>query len=75
MQSKYPLFLCEPSADGVSWSFWCPFCKTRHTHGGSPGHRCAHSHTDAGKAAFPQGYELRLDPRHQGKREPKTPVQ
>ena len=38
----YPLFLCEPSADGRQWVFWCPFCHVWHAHGAGPGHRCAH---------------------------------
>jgi hypothetical protein len=61
---KVPVVLCKPInfGEGARWRFWCPFCRKYHTHGAAPGHRVAHCHTEEGYAAWPEGYELRLDP-------------
>ena len=46
-----PLFECSEHRTRMGqrvWKFWCPFCRTEHTHGAEPGgaprgsHRVAH---------------------------------
>jgi hypothetical protein len=66
MTKRYPVFLCEPHTAGgiTTWSFWCPLCRRKHTHGAGPGHRVAHCHSDVGRRAWPDGYLLKLDPKH-----------
>jgi hypothetical protein len=66
MAHQWPTFLCKPSQDGKTWSFACPYCKCRHTHGtgedGSalPGHRVAHCHSKEGLRVLADGYMLEL---------------
>jgi hypothetical protein len=60
--SEQPIIPCMPSPDGKTWKFWCPHCRVLHHHSAGDGHRVAHCHTDAGQAAFPDGYILALDP-------------
>jgi hypothetical protein len=65
---NYPVVLCVPSSDGVYLSFYCPHCRTLHSHGaaGGAGHRLPHCHTAAGMAAYPYGYILEIDPLQSG---------
>ncbi len=77
MKPALPIFLCEPTDDGVQWRFWCPFCAAWHYHGAGPGHRGAHCLTNqmqgnGGSSEKPTnspfkatGYVLKLDPRYQ----------
>jgi hypothetical protein len=59
--SKYPVFLCEQiNSDPPTQRFWCSFCVAHHVHGMGPGHRIAHCSTEAGLAAFPNGYVLKV---------------
>lgn len=60
--SKHPIIPCMPSNDGTEWQFWCAHCKALHVHSAGPGHRAQHCHSDAGHAAFPNGYVLELNP-------------
>jgi hypothetical protein len=60
--SKYPIIPCMPSNDGTDWQFWCAHCQVLHVHSAGHGHRARHCHSDAGHAAFPNGYVLELNP-------------
>jgi hypothetical protein len=36
-----PVLLARDNGN-ETWSVWCPYCLTEHTHGAGPGHRVAH---------------------------------
>jgi hypothetical protein len=63
---RRPVLLCEPhTTEGITtWSFWCPLCTRKHTHGAGPGHRVAHCHSAEAREMWPDGYFLKLDPKH-----------
>lgn len=50
-----PTMRTHASADGAHWSFHCPACEQKHSHGaaGGPGPRASHCRN---RAAFPHGY-------------------
>jgi hypothetical protein len=52
----FPIIPCVQ--EGSQFVFWCPFCKRKHYHSPSEGHRVPHCHSD--KSPFPHGYVLRL---------------
>jgi hypothetical protein len=44
-KADLPVFICREErsrSGGVTWTFWCPFCRRRHIHGAVAGHRVAH---------------------------------
>lgn len=67
MDADVPVFLCEAIDQGRVWRFWCPPCRGFHHHGAGAGHRAAHCHSAAGKAAAPHGYVIRIDPSHRAR--------
>ena len=54
-----PVIECRQSKNGRTWSFECPHCRCRHTHGAMPGHRVAHCY-DAASPFKATGYILTL---------------
>jgi hypothetical protein len=60
-----PVMHCraERARDGhrVVWTFLCPHCRRRHTHGAGPGHRVAHCN-DPSSPYEASGYVLALAP-------------
>jgi hypothetical protein len=61
---NHPVIPCYVSESGVSLVFYCPHCKTMHSHGagGGEGHRVSHCHSEGGRVAYQHGYILRIDP-------------
>lgn len=60
-----PVYECEVVKprlrhDAPAWRFFCPHCRTHHTHGNSAGHRVAHC---ANSAHHPHGYYIVERPR------------
>ena len=56
-----PIIKCLPRIDlPDSMTFWCPFCKTWHTHGRGDGHRVAHCGSSEISPFFNQGYIIKM---------------